>query len=499
MHFSLATKVFLAFAIVIVTFLSVLVFGITQTQESYSEIRIVNQVIVPLSFSLSDIRNDLKAFNIVLSEHDPKVLKNTIQVTRLGPSLPARFDAKIERTLSIFSKANVDNSKLRHIEGELKALKELVNLFTEEAQSFSNYVVDHNDQVEEIDTRRKKLFSLSQTIDEKLRLLRRSLRSITDLALQKTKTQEVASLYSLAIATGIALSIAIFLVWLVGKNLRPLVELSAATKRLADGDYQMVNTENLGSSEVATLGNEFNAMVLSLKERDDEIGAQHRKLLKSQRLATVGRMTAVITHELRNPLSSINLNSEMLMDLVSKSSDSEAVPILNLIISEVDRLREITDNYLGYAKVSKAQMQPTDLQEILQKLIDFHDWEWEEMGVQVRLECQTPLPLKGDKNQLRQAFLNLLKNAVEASSKESKVTVRAHLAGGKIGVEIEDHGVGIPKESMKNLFEPFVTTKSKGTGLGLAVTQQIIEEHGGKIHVHSTSQKTLFTVELPTD
>lgn len=498
MRFSLVTKVFLAFTIVIVTFLSVLVFSIVQTQETYSEIREINRIIVPLSFSLSDIQNDLKAFNIVLNEKDPQVLKTTIRVTRMGPSLPSRFNAKIEKSLAIFSKNIGQGTDVKNIESELIELKNLVADFTTQAQNLSGFITTTTDaDIEIIDAKRVELSTLSQKIDDRLGALARSLRSMTDLALEKTKKQERSSLYTLAIATGIALFIAIFLVWILGKNLRPLVDLSAATKRIAGGDYQAVDTSKLGASEIATLGTEFNSMIQSLKDRDDEIGTQHKKLLKSERLATVGRMTAVITHELRNPLSSINLNSEMLMDIVSKSGETDAIPILDLIISEVDRLREITDNYLGYAKTTKAKMVEVDLGEILQKLTDFHEWEWEEMGVDVELKLSDGLNISGDKNQLRQAFLNLIKNGVEASKEGQRVEVSASNNNDTIEIKIRDHGHGISAENLKDLFEPFVTTKAQGTGLGLAVTQQIIEEHKGKIDVHTSNAGTTFTISLP--
>ncbi len=498
MRFSLVTKVFLAFTIVIVTFLSVLVFSIVQTQETYSEIREVNRIMVPLSFSLSDIRNDLKAFNIVLNEKDPQVLKTTIQVTRLGPSLPSRFNTKIEKSLAIFSKNIGEDKKSQNIESELKILKGLVSEFTTQAQALSEFIMTDDANIETIDAKRLALSVLSQKIDDRLRVLGRTLRSMTDLALEKTKKQERSSLYTLAIATGIALFIAIFLVWILGKNLRPLVDLSAATKRIAGGDYQAVDTTKLGASEIATLGTEFNSMILSLKDRDDEIQTQHRKLLKSERLATVGRMTAVITHELRNPLSSINLNSEMLREIVAKSGDPDAIPILNLIISEVDRLKEITDNYLGYAKTTKAKMVEVDVGPILQNLTDFHEWEWEDLGVKILLEIDPNLLILGDKNQLRQAFLNLIKNGVEASPKGQEILVKASQKNQSVVVKIQDYGAGIPTENLKDLFEPFVTTKPQGTGLGLAVTQQIVEEHKGKVDVHTSNAGTTFTITLPS-
>ncbi len=225
-------------------------------------------------------------------------------------------------------------------------------------------------------------------------------------------------------------------------------------------------------------------------------------LIQSERLATIGRMAAMVAHEIRNPLSSIALNAELLREeLVEKlgAEGVEAREILSGVSREVDRLTEVTEEYLRFARMPKPRLEAERLQDILRDLLRFVDGELRAGGIEVRCELGDDLsPVQADENQIRQAFLNLFRNSMESMPDGGVLTIGAEQADGLVRIRISDTGRGISCETMAHLFEPFFSTRENGTGLGLSLTQHIVSEHGGRISCASQpGQGTSFLVELP--
>lgn len=515
MRLSIATKIFIAFAGITILFSSVLMFGIYRTQGLYGQIRTLNHQIVPLTLLLSDVQNDLKSFHVVLNERDPLLLRRTLQITRLIYALPERFDERVAMVTSMSAQevglAGGDEDPLESVHDNLRAVQTRAQAFAQRTVEFADFVLNEKnyESVEAQTTilaMQDALRTEARRLDTDITALRSELRLISDRALARAADNERSSIYALGASSGVALVVAMALLILVLLTLRPLTQLAEAARRIGQGDYRPLNHphgRSLGSDEVALLTREFNVMAHSLAERDVRIKTQHAALLKSERLATIGRMTSLITHELRNPLSSINLNTEMLMEALVEqgvaSEDPEVMPLLETIIGEVDRLRDITEEYLVYARLPTPKLEVENLCDVVQGLIDFHIWEWSQQAVEIELEMEDdPILVEADANQLRQAFLNLLKNATEASPEESTVLVRIFRDAGRAVVEVSDKGSGIAGVDLEHLFEPFFTTKSNGTGLGLPMTQQIIEQHQGAIRVTSEpGSGTTFRVELP--
>ncbi len=505
---SIATKVFIAFAAVIGVFTVVLMFGIYRTQATYAQIQTVNQTAVPLTLLLSDVQTDLKSFSLVLNEKDPLVLRRTLQVTRLGPSMPERLREKIQRAEAL-ARAGEGGEEQRTLTGaadEISALRNRVETFAERSTSFTDLVLTAREPGSpDIAAKQNELREEARSLDERLSAIRADLQAATDRGLARAKRVERSSLYALSVSSGVALFIAIGVLIAVIITIRRLTALTEATKRIGEGDYRPLETPRTTGvrDEIEELRGEFNAMAVRLQERDEELRDQHAQLLKSERLATIGRMTSLITHELRNPLSSINLNSEMLMEQITSATlpeaDQEEVSaLLETIIAEVDRLRDITEEYLVYARLPSPKLEQENLDDILQNLVDFHANEWSQAGVGVEVELpDEELLVQVDANQIRQALLNLVRNAVEASPADSVVRLSARGAE-TFEISVADQGPGISAEAKARIFEPFFTTKSSGTGLGLAMTQQIVEEHGGTLHVDSApGNGTTFTIRLP--
>lgn len=281
-------------------------------------------------------------------------------------------------------------------------------------------------------------------------------------------------------------------------TLRPLRRLRDGAAGIARGYYTSRIPEN-GPYEVADLAHEFNTMAQAIERRE-------RELVRSERLAAIGKMAAMITHEVRNPLSSIGLNTELLEEELAGLGQEETEEARNLcraITREVDRLTAITEEYLQFARLPKPRLHLEPLAPILEGLVDFEREQLLSRGVVLELDVAADLPpVLVDDAQLRQALLNLLRNAGEAVGEcgGGKVWIRTARSGSGEHVEIQvtDTGPGVAEELMPRLFEPFVSGKRSGTGLGLALTHQIVREHGGSIHVSSRAgQGATFVVSLP--
>jgi signal transduction histidine kinase len=275
-------------------------------------------------------------------------------------------------------------------------------------------------------------------------------------------------------------------------TLRPLRRLRLAAKRIAAGDYKS-RIEERGPTEVAELAREFNVIGRAVEERQTE-------LVRSERLATVGKMAAMITHEVRNPLSSIALNTELLEDELD--GRPEARELCRAITREVDRLTALTEDYLAFARLPPPKLVAEQANEVVSSVAGFVREDLMARGVALEVTLAPELPLaRIDAGQLRQCLLNLLRNATEAVTGRPDPAVSLATRPGAdatIEVVVSDNGPGLPTEVQARLFEPFVSTKTGGTGLGLALTHQIIREHGGELRVDSRPERgATFTVVLP--
>lgn len=240
--------------------------------------------------------------------------------------------------------------------------------------------------------------------------------------------------------------------------------------------------------------------VLILGEDVTQREDARERLVHSERLAAIGRLAAQITHEIRNPLSSIGLNIELLEDDVENLPEDrrdEVQSILHSVLAEVRRLAEITEGYLRFARLPAATKQARDVGDICADLVAFFQEEAAARGVNVELHIDDTLPdVAVDGDRLRQALLNLLRNAAEAVPRGGtvRVAVRASAAPGEhttgadpaerereVVIVVADNGPGVGEDARDRLFSPFFTTKGEGTGLGLVVAREIAREHGGDL------------------
>lgn len=226
--------------------------------------------------------------------------------------------------------------------------------------------------------------------------------------------------------------------------------------------------------------------------------ATKSRLIQTERLAAIGRMAAHVTHEVRNPLSSIGLNVDMLGEEIP-AGDSEGHRLIESIQRELERLESITEEYLRLARLPEPTLTPEDPTDLLRDTAGFVQREMDAAGVELTIDLSAQLPeVAMDEPQLRQALLNLLRNAREAMPDGGTAKLEASRYEGGVRVQVHDEGAGIGEEDREHVFDLFYTTKERGTGLGLPLTQQIVVAHGGNIACKPRlPHGTTFEVWLP--
>ncbi len=307
---------------------------------------------------------------------------------------------------------------------------------------------------------------------------------------------------------------------------QPVDKLVKATAEISSGnlDYAIDHdkTHHTGSrDELEYLSSQFDAMRESLKEKIrqlDEVNKDlaerneqleqalarlkeaQKELLKSERLAATGKMTAQLSHEINNPIHNI----QSLLQSSLRKIDGPAQELVALALEEVTRMSKLTRQMLDFYRGSMLEFEkgPVDLADLLDHLLKENRETLAEFGINTAVEAAPGLPsVLGSRDKLKQVFLNLILNARDAMPDGGTLTVRLADHDNAIQVTVSDTGIGIPPENLGRIFDAFFTTKKEvsGVGLGLSVTYGIIQQHGGAIRVASTPGRgTTFTIELPT-
>lgn len=256
------------------------------------------------------------------------------------------------------------------------------------------------------------------------------------------------------------------------------------------------STLHLAGMVVLDDNGDFAGEVLLIRDLT-EVRALEKELQRTERLAALGKMAAGVAHELRNPLSSIKGLAVLLKQKFSPhSKEAETAEVL---VREVERLNRSIGEMLDFAKPAQLNRQPTSIIDFIQKTLSLVEVDTRSFGITLRLENEDDLPeVAIDQDKLQQVLLNLFLNAIEAMPKGGELVVRINQKNQKLVIVIEDSGVGIAADDLGKVFDPYFTTKSDGTGLGLALSSKIMEEHDGDIEIASTPGKgTRVKVCLP--
>jgi signal transduction histidine kinase len=280
--------------------------------------------------------------------------------------------------------------------------------------------------------------------------------------------------------------------------LRPVRRLVAATQRISDGDLSLEIPIGSGD-ELGELTASFNRMVRDLARTQDE-------LVRSAKLISLGRVSAGVAHEIRNPLNA--MKAAMVHLKRRRSDDPLIVEYSKLIYSEIDRLNRFVTDFLLFAKQSPPRLEPADLNGLLSTVLNLFQEKAAESGVTLyqRPDPELP-PLAMDPKQIEQVLVNLMVNAIEAMPNGGIITITstwlphgldARDDRGLARITIRDTGPGIDPAHLASIFDPFFTTKEDGTGLGLPLSLGIVESHGGRLTVENQiGSGVMASVDLP--
>lgn len=258
----------------------------------------------------------------------------------------------------------------------------------------------------------------------------------------------------------------------------------------------VADRERRARGEVERLNDELTGTLSRLQTAQQE-------LVVAERMATVGRLSLRVAHEVRNPISAIELNAEMLEDIVRERSNDvdmkEAAGLVSAIRDQVTALDALTEEYLAFARFPRPHFEEESINHLVQELADFIRPVATRQGLTLKVDVDRSVPMMEiDRGLLRQAVLNLVKNGLETLSSGGELTIGSRFDGDAVEISVSDTGGGIPEEVGPRLFEQFFTTKPQGTGLGLSITRQIAEEHGGEIRWENRAPLgATFTIRLP--
>jgi signal transduction histidine kinase len=271
--------------------------------------------------------------------------------------------------------------------------------------------------------------------------------------------------------------------------LAPLEAVTDRAKAVAAGD--------LTSRPLMASNDEIGELAATFENMVSAIARANAEPLAAERLATIGKMAAHVTHEIRNPLSSLALNVELLEEELA--ANTEARTLLRAVKNEVDRLTSLSERYLSVARRKPPRFEKEDIGQVCHDALDFMRADLSRQGITVDLRIEPDLPaISVDEGQIRQALYNLLRNAREAMASGGRVVLSARRDGSGVEITVDDEGQGIDPAARAHLFEPFFTTKGHGTGLGLVITREIVEAHGGRIRCEPRSEGgTRFSIQLP--
>lgn len=286
---------------------------------------------------------------------------------------------------------------------------------------------------------------------------------------------------TIAKASALVILFAVVVTILVARRTtRPVQELELFTRRVASGDLD-AQIEVRGHDELADLGRSFNRMTRELKEN-------RQQLVRAEKDAAWREMARQVAHEIKNPLTPIQLSASLLKRAHDEGSpDFEAIlqRTTDVIDRQVRNMRDIARDFYRFAGEHRAPV-PTDAQEILDEVFDLNAAWAESEGI--RLVREAPEPGDGrrpvvevDPDELRRALVNLVSNAIEAMEDGGEIRGAVGIEGDRVVMSVRDSGKGIPPEVHERLFEPYFTTRSSGTGLGLAIVRRIVEDRGGEV------------------
>lgn len=480
---TIRTKVLSCSIAILFLFSGVSLYSYSRSKQTNQRLVWVNDLFLPLSRQIVQLQGQVQGLvddmrrNLFLKERNSE----SSTISRVARDL---YPYVIQKRFS-----SIESLLEKQKQGDPVFIRELSHMLTTAKGSFAKLASETSqDEFETVYTElRASLQAMSKRVDDESQKITRSA--------QEDGTE---TLFSSAFLSILVLFFGVATVMVASKVLRPLPLLIQGVKNIRDGNFhQSLKMSSSEKDEIAFLAREFNLMLEALRERDVKIQKQQRELVQSERLAAIGQLSAEVVHEIRNPLNSISLNIDWLAsELVS--SDPEITKTLDSLAREISRLNQITESYLSRSRVPSQEQQATPVNELLREIVGFErDGESGKVQIETALS-EKEIYVKSDRSRLKQAFLNVMKNAKEAMPRGGKIVVETLIKDNVSSVRFRDNGTGMSEKVRKQTFLPFFTTKQNGTGIGLTLTKEIIEEANGKIDCESEiGSGTTFTFSFP--
>ncbi|MDW7772973.1 MAG: ATP-binding protein [Desulfobulbaceae bacterium] len=447
--------------------------------------------------------------NALLTLHKVEIIRQDLVISvqtvqsnlyTAGTLFGKELDIIVDNVLTLGERANtcIECHHDQHVEDEILELLKL----TEQYKDALSYFITSTADVQRIQRLQSLAADIGDSIINKSQWMAKSaneaLRQKTTSAMQKVSSSKRILAITLVFAVFVVILISLYLINSITK---PVAELLNATRTIKTGNLQFRIEEQL-KDEFRELASSFNEMAVSLQE-------QYQKLQQTERLAVVGELAAGMAHEIKNPLAGIKVSIEVLsQELELEQEDRE---IFLGVINEVDRINSLLNSLLSYARPPKPASVSFDVHEVLESTIKSaqyslkttsYETEQKRKKIDFVKDFSPDVPdIVADPSQLKQVFLNLILNAIDAIPERGTITVQTRkFPNETVEISISDNGKGMDSQIIDKIFNPFFTTKSNGTGLGLAVSKRLVEQHnGGSISVANNpyGMGVTFTITLP--
>lgn len=492
MNMNLRNKILTAYGVLVVLLFLILFTGFSQFKKIASRLNTLQLAYLPVSNQLHSIPsfyhlNESFSVDQLIENQNNGLFLNAISTTQ-----PKLLEQRLKSALQTTS-AHLPQGSIQ------ERLKKMVDLILQEHAQYIQTLQKTVGLISEkkIDLAKKLVPSLLQEknkVLERVASLSNQISSLIRENIILTVREERKAVFSIATLSILTLIISLIIGFVAILSLKPLEELKQATQKIASGDLnERVSIQT--NDEMGALAKEFNHMANSIQSRDKAIRMQQEQLNESQKLAVVGQMASKINHEIRNPLTSLSLNAELLKE---EKLPSTALPLIENLAHQIERLKAISEQYLNLARKPKKQVGHVELKNILKELSLLFQAQCAQKHVTFETSISNDFPsLKLNQASLEQALINLCKNALEMLEPGQSFGVRAVAESDMLTLDIWDQGPGIPKEHAHKIFETFFTTKEKGTGLGLSITKDLIEEQGGTLSFQSIPNDTHMLIRFP--
>lgn len=491
------TEIVAGFAMVILAFGVVATWSLARQQRAVASMRLANEGYLRLAVQLVELRVNQGLFNTQLDQlldlEQRQRVTSRAWMALARRSRRARLGVVMGLVRDTARKA-ADPDDVALLRRAAETLSGIDGAYAADEPRFDEmFVALSAGQLQAARDLEGPILDREDRCETALRGLMRDLQLRIQRLADEAEVRQRQSLQLIVLAIGVACVLGAVSTFTALRALRPLSRLRDRARAVARGDLSPVEI-HARPDEIGELATEFERMVGAVAARDAALRAAHDRVLQAERLAAIGRMAAHVTHEVRNPLSSMALNAEMLADEVSALGPTapEAERLVRAIQREIDRLTGITEEYLRVARLPKPRLEREDLAALACDAVGFVRKEMDAAGVAVRFEAVGDVgAVMLDEAQIRQSLLNLLRNAREAMENAQvaspsivvRVASRTRDRGDEGAViEVCDSGPGLADDAREHLFELFFTTKQRGSGLGLPLTREIVTAHGGEIH-----------------